>query len=137
MPYDVIIVGAGAAGIAAARRLHDAGRQVLVLEARSRIGGRAWTMSAGGFPLDLGCGWLHSADRNPWSEIARDLGLAIDKTPPPWTRPSLPVGFAIEDQQRFSRWRSMRSTTAWRRSLKPAGMSPRPNVCRRTTAGTR
>ncbi len=101
MPYDVIVVGAGAAGIAAARRLHDAGQRVIVLEARARIGGRAWTQRAGGFPLDLGCGWLHSADRNPWSEIAQGLGLAIDKTRPPWTRPSLPVGFPIADQQAF------------------------------------
>jgi monoamine oxidase len=101
MSYDAIIIGAGAAGIAAARRLHDAGKRVIVLEARSRIGGRAWTMAAAGFPLDLGCGWLHSADRNPWSGIARDLDLSIDKTPPPWTRPSLPLGFSIEDQRAF------------------------------------
>ena len=101
MSYDVIIVGAGAAGIAAARRLHDAGKRVVVLEARARIGGRAWTTIGAGFPLDLGCGWLHSADRNPWCDIARDLGFPIDKTPPPWTRPSLPIGFAVEDQRAF------------------------------------
>lgn len=101
MPYDVIIVGAGAAGIAASRKLHDAGKRTIVLEARSRIGGRAWTFAAGGFPLDLGCGWLHSADRNPWSAIARNLGIAIDKTPPPWTRPSLAIGFSIEEQREF------------------------------------
>ncbi len=101
MSYDVIIVGAGAAGIGAARRLLDAGKRTIVVEARSRIGGRAWTIVAAGFPLDLGCGWLHSADRNPWSDIARDLGIPIDKTPPPWTRPSLPVGFTIEDQRAF------------------------------------
>jgi monoamine oxidase len=101
MSYDVIVVGAGAAGIAAARRLHDAGKRVIVLEARARIGGRAWTQNAAGFPLDLGCGWLHSADRNPWSGIAQSLGLAIDRTAPPWTRPSLPIGFSIEDQRAF------------------------------------
>jgi monoamine oxidase len=101
MSYDAIIVGAGAAGIAAARRLHDAGKRVIVLEARTRIGGRAWTHETGGFPLDLGCGWLHSADRNPWSGIARGLGLRIDKTTPPWTRPSLAIGFPIEEQKAF------------------------------------
>lgn len=101
MSYDAIIVGAGAAGIAAARRLHEAGKRTVVLEARSRIGGRAWTFAAGGFPLDLGCGWLHSADRNPWSGIARGLGLAVDRTPPPWTRASLPIGFPIEEQHAF------------------------------------
>lgn len=101
MSYDAIIVGAGAAGIAAARRLHDAGKRVIVLEARARIGGRAWTHAVDGLPIDLGCGWLHSANRNPWSAIARGLGLQLDRTPPPWTRPSLPIGFSIEDQRDF------------------------------------
>jgi monoamine oxidase len=101
MHYDVIVVGAGAAGIAAARNLHDAGKRVIVLEARTRIGGRAWTRTAKGLPIDLGCGWLHSADRNPWSGIARDLGVRIDRTPPPWTRPSINIGFPIEDQHDF------------------------------------
>jgi monoamine oxidase len=75
--------------------------QVAVVEARGRIGGRAWTQAVDGLPVDLGCGWLHSADRNPWSGIAQRLGLKIDKTPPPWTRPSLPIGFSIEDQRDF------------------------------------
>jgi monoamine oxidase len=101
MSYDAIIVGAGAAGIAAARRLHDAGKRVIVLEARARIGGRAWTQTVDGLPVDLGCGWLHSADRNPWSDIAPGLGLEIDKTPPPWTRPSMRIGFSIDEQRDF------------------------------------
>jgi monoamine oxidase len=101
MSYDAIVVGAGAAGIAAARRLHDAGKRVIVLEARARIGGRAWTHVVDGVPIDLGCGWLHSADRNPWSGIARGLGFQIDRTPPPWTRPSLPIGFSFADQRDF------------------------------------
>ncbi|MGD9924921.1 MAG: flavin monoamine oxidase family protein [Pseudorhodoplanes sp.] len=101
MSHDVIVVGAGAAGIAAARTLRDAGRRVTVLEARPRLGGRAFTAAKAGFPLDLGCGWLHSADRNPWTAFARDLGLTIDRTPPPWTRPSVPVGFSLADQKAF------------------------------------
>jgi monoamine oxidase len=75
---DVAIIGAGAAGVAAASRLASAPIRVLVLEARNRIGGRAWTMHIGGFPLDLGCGWLHSADENEWSTIAKDLGFEIE-----------------------------------------------------------
>ena len=82
---DIVVVGAGAAGIAAARRLADAGADFLVLEARSRIGGRSWTVEREGFPLDLGCGWLHSADRNPWSAIVEKAGFTIDRTPAPWT----------------------------------------------------
>ena len=97
---EVAIVGGGAAGIAAGRRLHDAGVPCLIVEARTRLGGRAWTVTDNsGVALDLGCGWLHSADRNPWSDVAQAQGRAIDKTPPPWSRPSLPHGFP-PDQQR-------------------------------------
>ena len=50
-------------------------------------GGRAWTTGVGtAVALDLGCGWLHSADRNPWHAIAVAQGRTIDKTPPPWRR---------------------------------------------------
>ena len=83
---EVAIVGAGAAGIGAARRLAEAGVEALMVEARDRLGGRAWTIEAGGHALDLGCGWLHSGDRNPWTAIARGQGLAIDQSPPPWSR---------------------------------------------------
>ena len=73
---DVAVIGAGAAGVAAGRRLQSAKLNFIVLEARSRVGGRAWTVEAGGFPLDVGCGWLHSGDRNPWTKIAEAEGLA-------------------------------------------------------------
>jgi len=99
---EVLVVGAGAAGIAAGRRLMDAHVDCLVVEARSRLGGRAWTMRGNSeFPIDLGCGWLHSADRNPWREIAEAQGGSIDKTPPPWTRHSAPIGFPLSDQTSF------------------------------------
>src|SRR5262249_57984913 len=97
-----VIVGGGAAGIAAARRLHDAGVDCLLLEARSRLGGRAFTVRAGpDFPIDLGCGWLHSADRNPWTTIALAQGRTIDKTPPPWLRLSMPIGFPLAEHASF------------------------------------
>jgi monoamine oxidase len=54
-----------------------------------------------GVALDLGCGWLHSADRNPWCEVALAQGRAIDKSPPPWMRPSLEIGFARSEQQDY------------------------------------
>ena len=95
---EVIVVGGGAAGVAAARRLYDASVRCLILEARSRLGGRALTVTdASGFALDLGCGWLHSADRNPWVRVAQEQGAAIDKTPPPWMRPPLETGFPRTD----------------------------------------
>ena len=98
---EVVVVGGGAAGIGAARKLTDAGVPCLLLEARDRLGGRAWTHDAGGYPLDLGCGWLHSADRNPLTKIAREQGRRIDQTPPPWQRICKQSGFPIEQQKLF------------------------------------
>jgi monoamine oxidase len=82
---DVAVIGAGAAGIAAARRLAEAGGvSTLVLEGRERPGGRAWTVDLGGHPADLGCEWLHSADRNILVPLAEGLGLALDRRRPDW-----------------------------------------------------
>jgi monoamine oxidase len=78
MTAEIVVVGAGAAGIAAARRLHDRGRSVLLIEATERVGGRAHTVNAGNLPLDLGCGWLHSAERNPLARLAEMMGYMVD-----------------------------------------------------------
>jgi monoamine oxidase len=83
--FDVLVIGAGAAGLAAGHRLSEARVSSLVLEARSRIGGRAHTMpTRTGHPVDLGCEWLHSADANPWMAIAEAMGFAIDRNLPDW-----------------------------------------------------
>ena len=95
---DIAIIGAGAAGIAAARRLAGTGRSVLVLEALPRLGGRAWTHTASGLPLDLGCGWLHSAERNPWTSIAEATGFAIDRSTPAWGTQYRDLGFPAPDR---------------------------------------
>lgn len=100
--YETIIVGGGAAGVSAARHLHDTGVRCLLVEARDRLGGRAWTASRAGFPLDLGCGWLHSADRNSWAAIAERQGRTVDRTPPPWSRPAQQDGFPTAEQYEFS-----------------------------------
>ena len=85
--FDVIIVGGGAAGIGAARHLAPHGVATLMLEATSRLGGRAWTYDIEGYPLDLGCGWLHSADRNAWVGVAEASGFAVDRREPAWGKP--------------------------------------------------
>src|SRR5262249_4757020 len=65
---DVCVVGAGAAGIVAARELVRAALGVRVFEARGRVGGRAWTDHGPfGVPIDRGCAWLHNAPDNPWT----------------------------------------------------------------------
>ena len=95
---DVVIVGAGAAGIAAARRLKTSRLSAIVLEATARVGGRAWTCDVAGLPLDLGCGWLHSADRNPWTGIAEAAGFAVDRRTPAWGKQYCDLGFSQEEQ---------------------------------------
>ncbi len=75
---DVVIVGAGSAGLAAAKTVRAAGLSFIVLEAMGRIGGRAWTSSdAFGVPFDVGCAWLHAADRNPYFEEAQAAGWTL------------------------------------------------------------
>jgi monoamine oxidase len=101
---EVVIIGGGAAGIGAARRLHAAGVPCLIVEARSRLGGRAFTWIDGaGHALDLGCGWLHSADRNPWGAIAEQQGRVFDKSPPPWMRPTMTDIIPLAEQKEFHR----------------------------------
>jgi monoamine oxidase len=68
---DVIVIGAGVAGLAAARRLRQANISTIVLEARTRIGGRVWSDRSWGYALDLGASWIHGVDGNPLSELAR------------------------------------------------------------------
>lgn len=72
---DVIVIGAGVSGLAAARELANRGRTVMVLEGRDRIGGRIWTSTAWpGVPLDLGASWIHGIDGNPIHRLATDIG---------------------------------------------------------------
>jgi monoamine oxidase len=82
--FDTVIVGAGAAGIAAARRLVAAGQRVLVLEARNRAGGRAVTDQSLGVPADLGAAWLHFAGENPWTRLADEAGFNVLRREPGW-----------------------------------------------------
>jgi len=132
----IVVLGGGAAGIAAARRLHDAGEDVLLVEARDRLGGRAHSLrlsdlqraaspipfarslSKGLSPpqtgastgpartdreavVDAGCGWLHSAGRNPWTAIAEREGFVIDRSSPNWGVQWRDLGYPPEQQAAF------------------------------------
>jgi monoamine oxidase len=99
---DVAIIGAGAAGLGAAHALKDSGLSVIVLEARDRVGGRGHTiLAAPGIIFDAGCGWLHSADKNSFVDIAKQLNFEIDKTRPPWREQSFDTGFPLSERQDF------------------------------------
>lgn len=105
--FDIAILGAGTAGLAAARAAVDAGLRVAVLEAGNRIGGRAFTESRSlGVPFDHGCRWFHSADLNPLVDIARRLGF----DPVPETRRR----FIFLDDDGRTRWSTEADLEAWR-----------------------
>nr|WP_090276838.1 FAD-dependent oxidoreductase [Mycolicibacterium komanii]CRL70355.1 monoamine oxidase [Mycolicibacterium komanii] len=76
----VVVIGAGFAGLAAARRLADAGLRVTVLEARERIGGRTRTDSSLGAPIDIGASWIHGTQGNPITALADDVGAKTVET---------------------------------------------------------
>ncbi len=71
---EVVVAGAGMAGLACAERLAAAGARVVVIEARDRIGGRVWTDRGLGVPLERGASWIHGVDGNPVAAIARAAG---------------------------------------------------------------
>jgi len=72
---SVVVIGAGLAGLGAARVLHDAGYEVTVIEGRDRLGGRTFTDDSLGVPLDLGASWIHGVDGNPLTALADELGV--------------------------------------------------------------
>lgn len=71
---DVVVIGAGAAGLSAATRLRNAGSTVTVLEARDRVGGRTWTRDIDGAMLEIGGQWV-SPDQSALIQTLEDLGL--------------------------------------------------------------
>jgi len=119
--FDIVIVGGGAAGMGAARRLAGSGLSTLLLEATSRLGGRAWTQEVGGLDLDLGCGWLHSADRNAWAGLAKATGTPIEQSRAAWGVQYQNLGFPLAEQAEA--WKAFE---AWNLRLAQA---PPPSDC--------
>jgi len=79
--YDVIIVGAGISGLSAGETLRKNGiKNILVLEADSRIGGRIWTVDPWGSKLELGASWIHGIENSPVFEIVKNLNVTLQPT---------------------------------------------------------
>jgi monoamine oxidase len=79
---DIVVIGAGAAGIAAARRIMAANRRVIVAEAASQVGGRCLTDTATfELPFDRGARWMHNPETNPMIRLARNAGLDVSSAP--------------------------------------------------------
>ncbi len=103
---EIIVVGAGVAGLASAARLRATGRSCVVLEASGRVGGRAHTIRLGDTPFDLGATWLHEAERNPLADLARAAGEALEDADAPRNRLLLVDGRRAGAEDEAAYWRA-------------------------------
>jgi monoamine oxidase len=100
---DTIVVGAGVAGLTAARLLADAGRSVVVLEARDRIGGRLHTDRTEGRVTDLGASWIHGITDSPVAAAAAAFGMRmVEFTVGGYQPDSRPIAYYAPDGRRLS-----------------------------------
>ena len=96
----LVIIGGGAAGIGAAAEARARGIDGLILEAKDRLGGRAHSIDWNGYRLDLGCTWMHSAERNSLKAEAERIGARIDRASTNWAGQFHNLGFSREEQER-------------------------------------
>jgi monoamine oxidase len=96
---NLVIIGGGAAGIGAGLEARRRGIDALIIEAGERLGGRARTIEWYRHKLDLGCGWLHSAERNGWRVEADERGIAVDRSPSTWREQFRDLGFSPAEQE--------------------------------------
>lgn len=124
---DVVIIGAGVAGIAAGRRLAAAGKRIALVEASDRVGGRCVTDDhLFGVPYDRGARWLHTADVNPLTPLAAAAKIDVEKAP---------AGYSLRVGRRNAREGEMEEFLAAffrsRRSISEAGRGKTDMACLR------
>ncbi len=102
---DVLIIGAGMAGLAAAQSLIAAGKTVRILEARQRVGGRVWSWRNWGAPIELGANWIETASGNPITTLARQANVRTIADPEEneeqlidWVQKTKMTGNALDSQ---------------------------------------
>ncbi len=101
--FESIVIGAGVAGLTAARLLANAGRRVVVLEARDRLGGRVWTDRTDGDVTDLGASWIHGITDSPVAAAAEAFGMrTVEFTVGGYQPDSRPIAYYGPDGRRLS-----------------------------------
>lgn len=101
--FDTIVVGAGVSGLTAARQLTNAGRRVVVLEARDRVGGRVWTHRSDGLTTDLGASWIHGVNDCAVAAAAEAFGMqTVEFTVGGYQPDSRPIAHYSPDGKRLS-----------------------------------
>ena len=113
----LVIIGGGAAGIGAAMEARRRGIDALIVEALGRLGGRAHSIEWNGHKLDLGCTWMHSAERNRLRAEAERIGAEIDRSPTRWFQQYKDLGFPPEEQK--GAWSSFQALEERMRSDPP------------------
>ncbi|GAA3870119.1 FAD-dependent oxidoreductase [Leifsonia kafniensis] len=100
--FETIVIGAGVAGLTAARLLAKAGRRVVVLEARDRVGGRVWTDRDDGLVTDLGASWIHGVTDDPVGAAAEAFGMrTVEFSVGGYQPDSRPIAYYGPDGQRL------------------------------------
>ena len=100
---SIIIIGAGISGLAAAKKLHDKGFNVTVLEAQNRVGGRLRTNRSLGVSFDEGASWIHGIDKNPITTLAQEAGMGTFTTVEDQSKKSYDIGGVLRSETAYQK----------------------------------